>query len=518
MPGGGAGSSSIVTGASAAQAPLSPLGSLEAENELKQFLKLARPDWSKPRRRGRSDIARVLSKLKGIGVTDIDGLVKRVEKNSINEELYNSGAIPLSREALDSIRKQRTFRQALESVDVPNVRQVGAFDPVAQMLSRKRLASAHLDGRASSPIQRDRVESAGDGGLASTLSRNKSAPSGLHRGGFGDGGGAATWSPSEFGVGSSAASISEFSQISELGRLRLRGARIDPRRERLASAGRQRRRQPVISGIEGDENSDGSKSPNWYSPRVGKGLGVTWSAGSAGRNDAGSETAGPLSPSPPPTASMQSTGQLRAAAVASKPFVAQSAAQAGAGNPSSPELGATQRSLTSSLARPSAGTDSSGARADTPTSEELVSLRRAAESMQRSPEDPAKSGAAKWSQRSLKSPLEQGEDMLREARALDDLQRLVRQVKTTNLRAPDPFRSHIARNIKQRLRAEARHDSTEGLAIDQQCMNISKQLGSMTNARKELVALRAKVKSVLLEEPGQPSGQSSPDLSMAGRF
>ena len=60
-----------------------PLGSLVAENELVHFLKLARPgarmsvllgkkfqtcvwrpEWSKPRRRGRSDIVRVLAKLK----------------------------------------------------------------------------------------------------------------------------------------------------------------------------------------------------------------------------------------------------------------------------------------------------------------------------------------------------------------------------------------------------------------------------------------------------------------------
>jgi len=133
----------------------SPLGSLVAENELVHFLKLARPEWSKPRRRGRSDIVRVLAKLKAAGVNDIDTLIRKVEKNTINEELYNKGFMPLSRAALDSIRKQKTFMQALESVDVPNIRQVGVFDPVAQMLSRKPLpsASSTLRGR-SSPSKR----------------------------------------------------------------------------------------------------------------------------------------------------------------------------------------------------------------------------------------------------------------------------------------------------------------------------------------------------------------------------
>eukprot|EP00439_Symbiodinium_sp_Y106_P002423 s8231_g1.t1 len=125
----------------------SPLGSLVAENELVHFLKLARPEWSKPRRRGRSDIVRVLAKLKAAGVNDIDTLIRK--------ELYNKGFMPLSRAALDSIRKQKTFMQALESVDVPNIRQVGVFDPVAQMLSRKPLpsASSTLRGR-SSPSKR----------------------------------------------------------------------------------------------------------------------------------------------------------------------------------------------------------------------------------------------------------------------------------------------------------------------------------------------------------------------------
>ncbi|CAE7503607.1 unnamed protein product [Symbiodinium natans] len=115
-----------------------PFGSLVAENELRHFLKLARPEWSKPRRRGRSDIVRVLAKLKAVGVNDIDTLIRKVEKNTINEELYNKGLMPLSRAALDSIRKQKTFMQALESVDVPNIRQVGVFDPVAQMLRGSR--------------------------------------------------------------------------------------------------------------------------------------------------------------------------------------------------------------------------------------------------------------------------------------------------------------------------------------------------------------------------------------------
>ncbi|CAJ1390288.1 unnamed protein product [Effrenium voratum] len=94
--------------------------------------------------------------------------------------------------------------------------------------------------------------------------------------------------------------------------------------------------------------------------------------------------------------------------------------------------------------------------------------------------------------KSRKTALEQGEEMLAEQDALDERERLVRLVKSKST-PPDPFRSHIAGNIKQRLVESAHHDSKEGLAINQRCLNIRKQLAGMINARKELASLRAKV-------------------------
>lgn len=49
----------------------------------------------------------------------------------------------------------------------------------------------------------------------------------------------------------------------------------------------------------------------------------------------------------------------------------------------------------------------------------------------------------------------------------------------------------------------AHNDSKEGLAINQRCLNIRKQLAGMVNARKELAGLRAKV-HLLMEEPILP--------------
>ncbi|CAK9015777.1 Uncharacterized protein SCF082_LOCUS12909 [Durusdinium trenchii] len=131
----------------------------------------------------------------------------------------------------------------------------------------------------------------------------------------------------------------------------------------------------------------------------------------------------------------------------------------------------------------------------------MLSLQRAGQRMLDTLED-SQSSAAKWSPKSRKTPLEQGEEMLMEQDALDERERLVRVVKSKS-QPPDPFRSHIAFNIKQRLEDLANDDSKEGLAINQRCLNIRKQLAGMVNARKELASLRAKV-HLLLEEPVLP--------------
>mmetsp|Transcript_9400 Transcript_9400/g.16670 ORF Transcript_9400/g.16670 Transcript_9400/m.16670 type:complete len:490 (-) Transcript_9400:116-1585(-) len=475
---------------SSPQQERSPLGSLEAENELRQFLKIARPDWSKPRRTGRNDVARVIAKLKAIGITDVESLIQRVETNTINEELFNNNFIPLSREALDSMRKQRAFFQGLDSVDVPNVRQVGAFDPVAQMLSRRRLARAVTSaGRSSSPSRDRRSEDRSDG--FGGLHRNNTAPGGLRRADLER---FATSTPPLSAVLGSAGSIASMSgTASQVGAVRLRGAKNSSRgRHRRLPAMSQPIQALAAPGAEMDGGSlvdEGSpRSVISMSPRPRNAssskFSVTWSTGSvAGHSvemegsDAGGER--PVAEKPEKGAGRTA----RSLTAGSLPTVTDF------GN--SRSLGQSRQTLASITAM-------TPVRADTPTSEELLSLQRENHRILREMEDPGRI-AAKWSQRSIKTPLEQGEDMLKEAQALDDRERLVRQVKAKSGPA-DPFRSHIAQNIKMRLRDEEHQRATEGLAINQQCMNIRKQLASMVNARKELTGLRVKVEKVW-EEP-----------------
>jgi len=101
---------------------------------------------------------------------------------------------------------------------------------------------------------------------------------------------------------------------------------------------------------------------------------------------------------------------------------------------------------------------------------------------------------ALWSCARTKSRLEQGEDMLREQVALDDRQRLMRTVN--NVHGEElAFRSHVAKNIQKRLKDEFKREAGRGpaLAVNQQCINIKKQLDVMAKARGELRGLRSKV-------------------------
>jgi len=119
------------------------VNSIEQENDLRHFLKLVRPDWSKPRRHGHSDIQRVIKKLKTIGVLDINDLMKRVLANKINEDLTSAGYSRFSRETIDGIKKQTSFLRALEHLTEASVRQHGRFAPVPQMLSKKNILGSH---------------------------------------------------------------------------------------------------------------------------------------------------------------------------------------------------------------------------------------------------------------------------------------------------------------------------------------------------------------------------------------
>lgn len=107
----------------------------------------------------------------------------------------------------------------------------------------------------------------------------------------------------------------------------------------------------------------------------------------------------------------------------------------------------------------------------------------------------SRSGAC-WTCSRHKTPLQQGEEMLREQAALDDQRNLIRTVKVQDYDMP--FRSHIADKIRLKLREEKKRDEmVGGLAMQQQCQNIRKQINLMVNSRRELASLRSRVQSLV---------------------
>jgi len=130
---------------------------------------------------------------------------------------------------------------------------------------------------------------------------------------------------------------------------------------------------------------------------------------------------------------------------------------------------------------------------------------------------------ARWASSRFKTPLQQGEEMLREQSALDDRDALVRTVLKRG--EPLAFRSHIANNIRSRLEEERQRDGAVDaqhlcgvslLLTQQQGMNIRKNLASMVNARRELAGLRSRVQFLSefeeAEPPPPPVNQPDPIL------
>lgn len=112
---------------------------LDGKNDLRQFLKVVKPDWSVARRRRRAEINKVAEKLCAIGVKDSWDLMSRVTTNRINEDLTAAGYSRFSRETLERIRKHTSFFRALENLTEANFRQTGDFAPVPQLLSKVNL-------------------------------------------------------------------------------------------------------------------------------------------------------------------------------------------------------------------------------------------------------------------------------------------------------------------------------------------------------------------------------------------
>mmetsp|Transcript_117961 Transcript_117961/g.263781 ORF Transcript_117961/g.263781 Transcript_117961/m.263781 type:complete len:490 (-) Transcript_117961:83-1552(-) len=341
-----------------------PAGSLEAQSDLLHFLRVARPEWSVPRRNGHSDAAQVVRKLCAIGIADTESLLLRISENRLNDDLERNGYIPLTKESIDAIKKQRPFMQALEITDVPQVRQVGKLAPASQLLSNRRLkGKSPAPGPNAAPLP----------GLRSTT----------HSEGF-------------FAGPSSRLGAVDLASWGMLGadggvcRMRLRDAK--PKDGRSGQGAGNQRVEGDSEGALGASLGSTLKLPAPSSPSsplgasMGRGLGVTWSDGCLGIPE-----------------------------MASSPGAASSGALLGSSmRLTKGSLGVTwsdgflqPRGPGGSQARPS-------------TAAELEKLHAEGVAMSRGRD------GAKWICRTTKSLLQQGEEMLKEQTALDEREVLVR--------------------------------------------------------------------------------------------
>eukprot|EP00425_Heterocapsa_triquetra_P015666 CAMPEP_0195129474 /NCGR_PEP_ID=MMETSP0448-20130528/141243_1 /TAXON_ID=66468 /ORGANISM="Heterocapsa triquestra, Strain CCMP 448" /LENGTH=136 /DNA_ID=CAMNT_0040167317 /DNA_START=14 /DNA_END=420 /DNA_ORIENTATION=+ len=116
--------------------PEQTTGPIEAEADLREFLRVVRPDWSLITRGGANPIDRVMAKLKDIGVCNVWELMRKVRANTINMELSAAGHTRFGDDTIELMKSKGAFIRALASLREPYHRQVGVFAPVPQLLAK----------------------------------------------------------------------------------------------------------------------------------------------------------------------------------------------------------------------------------------------------------------------------------------------------------------------------------------------------------------------------------------------
>lgn len=427
--------------------------SLEAQNDLKQFLKVVRPDWSCPKKRSRNDCTRVLQKLQAIGINDTAELLDRVTKNTINEELSEAGYARFSRDTLQAIRKQGAFYQSLEHLKEPSYRQIGLFAPVPQMLAGKNLRNQvlkssnantgsllpitgrtpELHSRNTSARSRPHTvaphTAAGAAGstpeaVSATSSSPRLRPSTV-TGNSGPSGVATPHTISSIGCGSSSFTVLP----------RLRGVPYSRRGSRRA--------RPSTSASAPQLSTDGVESDI-----------ATSSGYPSRRRDSGNSSMWGGS----------STGMLREQPV---------------------RKGSLNKQLT-----------------------EEQQLERDVDRWNRTGHYMSSKRDPQWS--SLPSQLlEHGEAMIQEQEALKAKKKLYQEMRQEG--EVSPMRKHVARKIRTRMREEYVNNPQVALDVQQTCMSIRKNIEAMMKTRRLLATVNTEAKNVV--EP-QKEGKRLVGLSL----
>jgi hypothetical protein len=488
-------------------------GTLGTENELKQFLKMVRLDWSHPRRRGRSDIQRVVDKLKAIDVTDIWELLRRVSSNTINEDLSAAGHPRFSQATLEEIRRKIPFVRALEvlATEAHRYRQTGDFAPVPQLLSRRNkrcqagssnspprpgtepanhcrkrppvAASPSFASQQSSVVEgrRGGVRS-GASDLGPPIATGVGQPRPVLRGATADawvaGKGAWTAGFSARNSPGRASPDSEGSGEDFLGNSLPEEASLEPfwqtepPEEELAPA-RLRYAKPRSRGSKGRHEGlkplhEGASLPNLS--QMSTTTGESQSLVSPGReNDAGSALG-------------SACGRRRVGAALSgsggKNLMSIATVAHTLGG-----LGCGCKACLKGEPHDKKETREPTVEDDTLYSQILQFKSQLAEPFR----------AAPWKSPGGDALLQHAQAMLKEQDALNDRTRLYREIGarsgTASVHPTSGLRSHVAKNIRARLKEEEKKDRAS-LDIQQQIINIRKDMTAIVNARREMTLLR----------------------------
>jgi hypothetical protein len=420
--------------------------SLEEVNDLRHFLKVARPEWSKPRQGGPNDIDRVIAKLRTIGISDTETLVHRVHKNTLNDDLARKKHVRLSREAIESIRRHCPFIRTLEAVDVPHIRQTGMYAPVPQLLSRKRLVDPGL--MMTTPRNGGKTKSASSSATQLPKSSNPNGFVGMastHAEGFG------VWdhaNAKDMPFDENAGTLREH--------VRLRGAAL----RRRPHASRAERERPSYADVSMSKHQGRALNSHSYAARSMP------DTSSLPQLDNGAQRLGAALSNVEQQADSQTTAQNDGRRHSLKSVVkAQILLQRLQRHPdgSLPALPCTEVSPN-----------------------EVVRLQRVGAAMGASKRE------ARWIHTRSKPATALGEEMLSEQESFDATRRLLRQAH-----GDDPsLKMHITGNIACRLKQELKTQGQEALSMQQKCLNIKKHLADMTAFRRELTGLKSQVEQI----------------------
>jgi len=444
--------------------------SLEGQNELLQFLKAIRPEWSFPKKNGKSNVRSVMDKLKAVGVSTVWELFRAVMRNTINEDLAQAGYSVLSKETLDRIRKRMSFFRQLDVLTETDCRQIGAFAPVPQLLSQKKLAyrsktapspdGRKLDERPQSPERRNSIPRASSSQSCRANGSGRSFHSRL------------------FVSNGNSFDVSAEVDGHEMWRPRLRGARTCIRSRSVSEI------EPLRTATEKSENemSQTLDKERWAlkSALRPPSLAKTWQAGDNKTTGSSSLESGDKT----------KNSLLREASQVSISGGEDAHTLRDGSTETRTRLGSGQSNFLfmtpqqQQRARSISADHSNGGQQEADTLlVTVVKLHQEAAAMQdfRPPS---------WSvlRRHENALIESGQAMLDEQEALFERSKLHKLMEQEGLCSP--MRQHVAENVRSRLKEESEKLAAEGLEMQHKCTNIRKNLGQMMNARRDLASLR----------------------------